>query len=321
MIKVAIAGATGETGFSIVNGLLESSNPKFDIVALTRPSSIEKAQTLGLPQRGVKIVGVDLNGPQDELVKHLSGVDVVISAVDPSAFSAQIPLANAAKAANVSRFIPCSFATVGPPTGVMQLREMKEEIINHIKKIHLPYTIIDVGWWFQLSIPTIPSGRTKYAALAPANTIAGDGTVLSALTDSRDIGLWVARIIADPRTLNKMVLAYNELLSQNQVHELLEKLSGEKTERQHMAEQALLDTIEEAKKSDDPRAVYKVWNMQYLYSYGIRGDNNPEYAKYLGYLDATELYPDLKVNKLESFFQEVLDGKATSAYARKYGKA
>ncbi|KAH6985221.1 hypothetical protein EDB80DRAFT_733652 [Ilyonectria destructans] len=320
-MKVAIVGATGETGWSIVNGLLDSTTPKFEIVALSRPSSLDKPQNIVLQERGVKVVAADLSGPEDALANLLSGVEVVISALDPSAFPAQIPLANAAKAAGVARFIPCSFATVGPPGGVMQLRELKEGIINHIKKIYLPYTIIDVGWWFQLSIPIIPSGRTNYAAVMPATMIAGDGTVPSALTDSRDIGRWVARIITDPRTLNKMIFAYNELVSQNQMHELLERLSGEKTERQYISKEAILAAIEEARASEDPRAVHKLWNMQYSYSFGIRGDNTPAYAKYLGYLNAGELYPDMKGNSLKAWFQEVLDGKATSAYARKFAQA
>ena len=66
----------------------------------------------------------------------------------------------------------------------------------------------------------------------PKDTIAGDGNQLSARTDLRDIGRYVARIITDPRTLNKYVFAYNELWSQNQIYELLEKLSGETLERQ-----------------------------------------------------------------------------------------
>lgn len=54
---------------------------------------------------------------------------------------------------------------------------------------------------------------------------------------------------------------------------------------------------------------------------GIRGDNTPEYAQYLGYLDANQLYPDTEKTSLQSFLQEVLDGKAVSAYAHKFSGA
>lgn len=91
---------------------------------MTRKSSADNPNIQALKASGVKIAAVDLNGPEDELVNVLTDVDVVISAVHPSAFQDQIPLANAAKQAGVKRFIPCSFATTCPPRGVMTLREM-----------------------------------------------------------------------------------------------------------------------------------------------------------------------------------------------------
>lgn len=49
---------------------------------------------------------------------------------------------------------------------------------------------------------------------------------------------------------------------------------------------------------------------QYFYSWGIRGDNTPEYAKYLGYLDCKELYSDVPYKPFEEYVQEALNGKA-----------
>lgn len=53
---------------------------------------------------------------------------------------------------------------------------------------------------------------------------------------------------------------------------------------------------------------------QYWYSCGVRGDNTPDNAKYLGYLTVKELYPNTKWNRLDSYIQEVLDGKAKRVY-------
>ncbi|KAL2681188.1 hypothetical protein Neosp_008795 [[Neocosmospora] mangrovei] len=315
-MKVAIVGASGETGGSIVKALLESSTPKFDITALTRPASLTKPENLELEKRGVKLVACELDGPEGTLVKSLSGQDVVISALEPAAFEAQIPLANAAKMAGVKRFVPCAFATIAPP-GVMKLRDDKEEIFNHVKKLYLPYTIIDVGWWFQLAVPRLSSGKTDYAIVVPENTAAGDGNVPSAFTDIRDIGQYVARIISDPRTLNKMVFAYDEVATTNEIYELLEKLSGEKIDRTYLSADNIEAGLAQIEGSDDPMALNKLWILQYLRSCGIRGDNNPEYARYLGYLDAKELYPDFKGNTLEKYFQEVLDGKAKGVYKKR----
>lgn len=56
----------------------------------------------------------------------------------------------------------------------------------------------------------------------------------SARTHVRDIGHYVARIVADSRTLNKAVFAYNEVLTQHQIFDILERLSKESLERKYV---------------------------------------------------------------------------------------
>lgn len=91
-----------------------------------------------------------------------------------------------------------------------------------------------MGWWYELSPPRVPSGRIDYGLMAPATHLFGDGSAPSGLTFTQDIGLYVARIIADPRTLNKMVYVYNELWTQREIVDKVEELSGEKLERNYV---------------------------------------------------------------------------------------
>lgn len=72
-----------------------------------------------LEARGVAIAACDLTGPEDDLVKQLTGIDVVLSPIVVEHLLDQIPLANAAKKAGVKRFVPSFFATVMPPRGAM----------------------------------------------------------------------------------------------------------------------------------------------------------------------------------------------------------
>ncbi len=58
----------------------------------------------------------------------------------------------------------------------------------------------------------------------------------------------------------------------------------------------------------------KLIGAQYKYLLGIRGDNTPEYAKYLGYLDARELYPDFKPVKFVDFVKSALQGTSKKIY-------
>jgi uncharacterized protein YbjT (DUF2867 family) len=79
-----------------------------------------------LQKRGVKIREGDLEGAEEELVKALYDMEVVISCVRESATQQQdqISLANAAKKAGVKRFVPCGFGVVAPPGAIMRLRDL-----------------------------------------------------------------------------------------------------------------------------------------------------------------------------------------------------
>lgn len=143
-VKVLLIGATGETGRSIANGLLEaggfvcsdtrsfllsyhpwkySNSAKQEVYAFTRAASVAKPQLIELEKKGVIIRQCDLTAPEDELVEALKGMDIVVSSVGPSDQHIQINLATAAKAAGVKRFIPCGFITVCAPGGIMWLRD------------------------------------------------------------------------------------------------------------------------------------------------------------------------------------------------------
>jgi hypothetical protein len=74
-----------------------------------------------------------------------------------------------------------------------------------------------------------------YASLlVPFVTIFGDGNLKTGSTDIRDIGPYVAKIIADDRTLNKYVFCYGEVSSQEAEFAKMEELSGEKIQRRYV---------------------------------------------------------------------------------------
>ncbi|PGH27363.1 hypothetical protein AJ80_00841 [Polytolypa hystricis UAMH7299] len=317
--RVALLGATGETGTSILNELLKDD--KFSIVALIRPSSLQKPSVQAFRQKGIEIRGLDLEAPLQTLVAALKDIDILISAIGPMALLTQIPLATAAKEAGVKRFVPCAFITIAPPDGIMLLRDEKEKVYNHIKKIYLPFTVIDVGWWYQGAFPKLPSGKIDYMTGAGSmNLLCLDGNTPSALTDLRDIGKYVARIIVDDRTVNKYVFTYNEVWTPNQIYDKFEDMSGERPLRKYLSEKEIQDDIISVKQAldanpSDTGSMIMRFIREYQFSWGIRGDNTPEYAKFLGYISSKELYPDLEFRDFGTYLKEVLDGKATPVYA------
>ncbi|KAF8205209.1 hypothetical protein K438DRAFT_1964297 [Mycena galopus ATCC 62051] len=320
--RVLIIGATGKTGGSILTALLKDTE-SFDVEAVVRPTSAEKPEVKNLATQGVKVHVIDIGGSLDELVLVFTGIDVLISAIDAMSQLAQLQLVTAAKQAGVKRFVPCSFITVAPPGGVMELRDSKEEIYREIWRQYLPYTIIDVGYWHQISFPTLPSGRVDYASfVSPRVDIHAGGTAPTMLTDLRDVGNFVARIIKDPRTLNRFVVTYGDVLSENEIFALMEELSGEKIEeRKYISaeEMAVARAQAMATAAAEPgnwMVKARVYIADYEYSKYVRADNTPAYAKYLGYLDARELYPEFQPTTFRAFVGELLEGTVVAPYKR-----
>jgi hypothetical protein len=57
------------------------------------------------------------------------------------------------------------------------------------------------------------------------------------------------------------------------------------------------------------RSIYEYWM-----SWGVRGDNTPENAVYLGYVLAKDLYPSLQARSLEEFIKDAAEGRVKKVY-------
>ncbi|KAI8710718.1 NmrA domain-containing protein [Fusarium sp. LHS14.1] len=196
-ITVGVIGATGQTGSSVVDGLF-SSPINFSVTSLTRAMSVDNSAHQQLAAKGLHIVGYDLNGPSSALVEILKPIDI-----------------EAAKEAGVKRFVPSEW--VGPaPRGVIDIKDkvhlflsmrakdlglimyQKLDILGAIQRAHLPYTIIDVGCFFQVFVPKVPSGRSDDAHMIYIDhRMLGDGNQKFGLIDLADIGKYVAQIVSD----------------------------------------------------------------------------------------------------------------------------
>lgn len=83
----------------------------------------------------------------------------------------------------------------------------------------------------------MPSGKTDHAIALPdfiQNLIPGDGEMKTYAVDNEDVGRFVARIIADTRTINKKVMAAGASLSFNEMFGIAEELTGETPVRKHV---------------------------------------------------------------------------------------
>jgi hypothetical protein len=69
-----------------------------------------------------------------------------------------------------------------------------------------------------------------------------------------------------------------------------------------------------AKEPENKQYRVSVYSAEYDYSKYVRMDNKQEYAKYLGYLDASELYPGFEARGFREFFRDLLDGRVGRPY-------
>lgn len=109
------------------------------VTALARPYSISKPGYARLETRGVKVVAVDLHGPQELIIKALQGIDVVIASLPVECLGDQIPLARAAKEAGVMRFVPSAYAMIVPPKGVVDVQDMVSVHVDVILEQTAPH--------------------------------------------------------------------------------------------------------------------------------------------------------------------------------------
>ena len=89
---------------------------------------------------------------------------------------------------------------------------------------------------YQIALPFTVNSKSDILAgypglIEPSTQFFGYGNVKSALTDNRDIGIFVERIISDPRTLNRYVFCWAEEWTQSELFDLADKLSKDKINR------------------------------------------------------------------------------------------
>ncbi|KAI5894502.1 NAD(P)-binding protein [Schizophyllum commune H4-8] len=306
---VVIFGATGETGQSIINGLLRTN--AFRVAAVTR--SLFKPAVAELAAKGVALHKFDLlaaeQGRLDEsawqarLQDILTGADTVIAVVHPSCIEVQRKIADAAKAVGVKRFVPNDFGT-SAPAGVQGLHDRKLAIREYIRQIGLGHTFIEVAWWMQFAV-IYPVHYTGIDSSMSRHVI-GEGKTRFAVTDLFHIGDYVAHVIRDDRTLNQTVFIWEDEITQQQAWELAVKKLGEdilKTKIEH-PEADFLKALDAARAAGSEQIVQR-YVHEYWYSMHIRGDNVVEKAKALGALDFKELYPNVQTPSFKEFVKGV----------------
>lgn len=221
--NVAVVGAGSGVGKALVEELLSSSEPIFQITVLARESS-----TYTSPSSRVNVVKHDLTD-QKGMVEHLRGIDAVIltQGVDSSFVATSTAIIEAAIDAGVKMVMPSDFGGKDTPIFIqatahkVPVRAFLAEKVNEGKITH---TTIKNGAFF--SMPLKLGYGIDYEAKKA--TLFDEGTQKFHTTTSSTIAYAIGNVLRSPAQFsNKTLYIHDFYTTQREMIFIIEAIVGE----------------------------------------------------------------------------------------------
>ena len=242
-----VVGATGLLGSEICRLLAVEGKP---VRALVRPTS-DPNKVAQLESLGVEIARGDLKD-RSSLEAACRGATAVISTASSTLsrqegdsiqtvdLDGQLNLIDAAKAANVSRFVLVSFPQVDVE---FPLQAAKRRVEQHLKSSGLTYTILQPTFFMEVWLsPTLGFD----AANAKAQ-VYGSGENKISWISYKDVAKFAVASVDNPEAHNAVIkLGGPEALSPLEVVRTFEELQGRKFDVQHVPEEVLREQRDSA---------------------------------------------------------------------------
>ena len=226
MVKVAIAGGTGDVGRHIVDSIVAAKKHDLIILARSPNSDLEKL--------GVNVATVSYDDPSS-LTSALQGVHTLICTIAASQgdeqVNTQLALIKAAQEAGVSRFMPSEFGVAGYIDDPVEYFRYKAQVVEAVKKSGLEYTLFENGFFMNyLAAGTAGMGYfpvnlfivdvERCTALIP-----GDGSSIFSITRVEDVALSVNALLDLP-TWPEYSRVAGSRLDWNELITLAERIRG-----------------------------------------------------------------------------------------------
>ncbi|KAI0102660.1 hypothetical protein GGR51DRAFT_282802 [Nemania sp. FL0031] len=228
--NVAVVGGSGNLGRATV---VELVNAGFAVTVLTREGS-----TSTFPS-GVASKAVDYSSVES-LTSALEGQDALVSTIATVAIAGQRPLVDAAVAAGVRRFIPSEFGINTRFLGKEPIGAILQGKVQTLDYIHekskqnpsFTWTGISSGLFFDWGLEYGSIGLDKTTKTA---TIFDSGNEPFQASNLPHIGKAIAAVLTHlEQTVNRYITIASFNPTQNQVVEIVEKLTGEKWTINHL---------------------------------------------------------------------------------------
>lgn len=243
---VLVVGATGLVGNEVCQNLRRLGEPVRALVR--RTSSTEKLERLR--SSGAELCIGDLKDPQS-LAVACRGVDAVVSTASSTLSrqpgdsiqsvdaEGQLNLVNAAKGANVNRFVFVSFRRT--PEVSFPLADAKQHVENAIRDLN--FTVIQASWFMEVWLsPALGFDYAKAEA-----RIYGPGTNPISWVSYGDVAEFCASALRHPASERKTIeFGGPEALSPLEVVSRFEKIGGRPFRLEHVPERMLVSQFEEA---------------------------------------------------------------------------
>lgn len=255
--NVAILGASGNLGPSIVNAFLK--NGSFNITAIARTES--KAT---FPS-GVKVIKTDLT-TEESLKKAFEGQDAVISSAGAGQLSDQKLYIDAALAAGVKRFVPSEFGSDLSDPKVVELIPLFQGKVDVTKYLEskesssFSWTAVSNGPFFDWGLKV---GFLGFDLNNKTAKIWDDGNTTWSTTNLALIGEALVKAFLPEHveeTRNQTIFISSHTATQNKILAALEKATGEKFK---------VETVDGKKLLEESSARVKSGNFQVPDIYAI----------------------------------------------------
>ncbi|CAM8988841.1 unnamed protein product [Rhodiola kirilowii] len=306
--KVLVVGGTGYIGRRIVKASLAQGHETY---VLQRPDiglDIDKLQMLlSFKRDGARLVEGSFSDHLS-LVEAVKKVDVVICTMSGVHFRShnlmlQLKLVEAIKeAGNIKRFLPSEFGA--DPSRMGDALEPgrvsfdeKMKVRKAIEEANIPFTYISANCFAGYFVGNL----SQMGTLVPPKDkvqIYGTGNVKVPFNSEEDVGTFTIKTIDDPRTLNKTVYIRppENTLTQLELVEIWERLSGKTLEKIELADEAFLAMM----KDMDFAGQVGIGHFYHFFYEGCLANFD---IKDAGGEEASELYPEVNYTRMNEYLK------------------
>ncbi|KAL0563730.1 hypothetical protein V5O48_018332 [Marasmius crinis-equi] len=311
--NIALFGANGQIGDSIIRALLQCEHQKFQILAFIPPGSQLNS---GESDDRVTVRDFNLNDLNTEsLAQELQGVQVAISAVGGKALEAQTTIQDAAAKAAVQRYYPSEYGMhhiyrkSGDPQGYIhpmwdtKARHTEDAVLHHaVLSGKMSYTVIGCGDFYNQDREKIWCPWTQTDVDEYVLHIFGNPNAKADFTHLDDFAKYLVATLLEPeKSKNQYMNFTSDNISYNDIASLLEKYSGKPVRKEirslYEVHEVLADPSRAAKGLEESAFPVDFW---YLVK-GLQGEGR--FRRPPGQ-SHNRLFPSIKPTTFEEYFRE-----------------